>query len=372
MFTTKSGLALAIVSALMLTACEQTADSPPASTAASESTAPSTMPAPAAATACDRQCLIDATDTYVAALVAHDPSAAPLAYNIVFVENVTRKRPGEGLWQSAVSAPTTFAIHVPDEINQAAGYLAMMTWMAAPPAPQGSSPEERAQWEATAEKTELPVMVAFRLKFDGNGKITEAEHLLTPVREQQMVNLQSPRPEIFTEIDEDKRLSHDRLITLGLTYYDALDENDSDLTAFADDCERHENGMITASYKPREGAPGIPGTASTPAVARDCYGQIESGTFQYIDRIENRRVFAADPQTGLVMGLSHFRHPMDNLPYTVTNTDGTQGERNSTNMPFAPFDLPAAHIFKIGADGKMHEIEAMGFTTVLNAPTGWE
>jgi hypothetical protein len=30
-----------------------------------------------------------------------------------------------------------------------------------------------------------------------------------------------------------------------------------------------------------------------------------------IDRIENRRVFAADPATRLVMGLSHFRHPMD-------------------------------------------------------------
>jgi hypothetical protein len=34
--------------------------------------------------------------------------------------------------------------------------------------------------------------------------------------------------------------------------------------------------------------------------------------------------------------------------------------------------LPAAHIFKIGADGKVHEIEAMGFTAPLNSPTGWE
>jgi hypothetical protein len=34
------------------------------------------------------------------------------------------------------------------------------------------------------------------------------------------------------------------------------------------------------------------------------------------------------------MGLSHFRHP---------------------------FDMPAAHIFKIGADGLIHEIEAVGF-----------
>ena len=31
-----------------------------------------------------------------------------------------------------------------------------------------------------------------------------------------------------------------------------------------------------------------------------------------------------------------------------------------------------AHIFKIGADGLVHEIEAMGFGAPYNAPTGWE
>jgi hypothetical protein len=40
-------------------------------------------------------------------------------------------------------------------------------------------------------------------------------------------------------------------------------------------------------------------------------------------------------------------------------------------MNFAPFDLPAAHIFKI-KDGKIHEIEAMGFTAPYESPTGWQ
>ena len=83
-------------------------------------------------------------------------------------------------------------------------------------------------------------------------------------------------------------------------------------------------------------------------------------------------MFAADPQLGLVMGLSHFRHPMTNLPYMVKALDGSTIERNKKNMAFAPFDLPAAHIFKIGADGLVHEIEAMGFTAPYNSPTGWE
>jgi hypothetical protein len=338
-------VAAATAAFLALGACSK-----PAGTAAT---------APAAPETCNRQCLIGKTDAYVAALVAHDISRAPLSDQIVFVENAVKTRPGEGFWKSIVKGPSSFAIHVPDEVNQTAGYLAMMTYMAAPPAPQGTSPEQRAEWAAKTPPVEQPVIVAMRLRFDARGSITEAEHLLSGVREPQMVNLQSPRPGIFTEIPVANRK------------YDALDDNNGELMPFAPDCERHENGMVTASGTPST-APAIPGAAATPQVARDCRQQLNSNTFQYIARIDNRRVFAADPQTGLVMGLSHFRHPMDNLPYKVKTLDGSTIERNKKNMAFAPFDLPAAHIFKIGADGMVHEIEAMGFTAPYNSPTGWE
>jgi hypothetical protein len=76
--------------------------------------------------------------------------------------------------------------------------------------------------------------------------------------------------------------------------------------------------------------------------------------------------------TGLAMGFSHFRHPFDNLPYEVTHTDGSKSQRNKENMPYDPFDMPAAHIFKVGADGLVHEIEAVGFVAPYNSPTGWE
>ena len=41
-------------------------------------------------------------------------------------------------------------------------------------------------------------------------------------------------------------------------------------------------------------------------------------------------------------------------------------------VKFAPFDLPAAHVYKVGGDGKVHEIEASGFMAPPNSPTGWE
>lgn len=355
----------ALASALLLASCGGGEPTPIQTRPTAGSAAP-------AVESCNRQCLLDAANAYIAALVAHDPSRAPLADNVVFVENVQRMQPGEGLWQSVVQGPGRFQVHVPDEINQSVGYLAMMTYMAPPQAPQGVSAGERAAFLANAAPIEQPVIVGMRLQFDGKGRITEAEHLLSGVREAQLVNLQAPRSGIFTEIPVQSRLPHEQLIRIGLSYYDALDDNDGSLAPFAPDCERHENGMITASPDPGLQGPAIPGTAATPRVARDCARQLDSNTFQYIDRIDNRRVFAADPQTGLVMGLSHFRHPMNNLPYLVTNLDGSTSERNSDNLNFAPFDLPAAHIYKIGPDGLIHEIEAMGFSAPLNSPTGWE
>ena len=99
---------------------------------------------------------------------------------------------------------------------------------------------------------------------------------------------------------------------------------------------------------------------------------MDSGSFIYIDRIENRRMVAADPVTGLVMGISHFRHPFTNLPYKVKHIDGSTSERNAENMPYKPFDMPAAHIFKIGPEGTVHEIEAVGIMAPYNAASGWE
>jgi hypothetical protein len=347
--------AAASAALLTLTACSKPSDS--------EATA-------ATGPACNRQCLIDATKAYVAAVAAHDPAKAPLAANVVFVENVTKMKPGEGLWKTVVAGPGSFQIYVPDEANQTAGYIGMMTYMGPQNAPQGAKPEEREEY-AKKPPVAQPVMVAMRLKFDDKGKVVEAEHLLTGVRDAQMANLKTPRPGIFTEIPEGQRKPHDELIRLGASYYDALDDNNGELMPFAPDCERHENGMITASGATAASPPAAI-SSGTPPVDRHCREQLNSNTFQYIARIENRRVFAADPQTGLVMGLSHFRHPMDNLPYKVKALDGTTFERTKKNFSMAPFDLPAAHIFKIGADGMVHEIEAMGFTAPYNSPTGWE
>lgn len=298
----------------------------------------------APAPACDRVCLIAHTERYLAALAAHDPGAAPLADTLLFVENVTRLRPGEGLWKSATGGPGAFSIHVPDVAQQQAGWMGVI-------AQEGK-----------------PVMLALRLRIAG-GRITEAEHIVAAPAGGNMEHLLSVRPGLRSELPASARMPHGALIAVGASYYDALDDNDGAKMPFAPDCQRRENGMTTAG----DGAMGPPNMAAgLPPVAHDCKGQLDTGSFTYIDRIEHRRMVAADPVTGLVMGFSHFRHPMTNLPYSVRHVDGSTSERNKANMPYAPFDMPAAHIFKIGADGLVHEIEAVGFIAPYNAPTGRE
>ena len=305
----------------------------------------------AAKPVCDRDCLIKLTDAYVASFARHNAEGVPLSNEVRIVENVTPIKVGEGLWQDVTTGPTQFQVHVPDPVKETAGWIGMV------------------------ERGGKPTVVAIRLKLDEKGSIVEAEHLYsdidtsTPMGRAQLANLQTVRPGLLADVPEANRMTEDALIKLGATYYDALDDNDGTKMPFAADCERHENGMVTAGA---DSGPGPNGPQPHP-VARDCAGQLSSGVFTYIDHIDNRRVFAADPVTGLVMGLSHFRHPMDFKSYPVTAADGTRlTYSRDKEMKFDPFDLPAAHIFKVGADGKVHEIEAMGFTTKLNSPTGWE
>jgi hypothetical protein len=284
---------------------------------------------------CNRACLKDLAKSYVAALVAHDPSKVPLAADVKFVENVTPMKPGEGLWKTASEAPTTFAIYVPDPVAEQVGFIGIM------------------------KADGKPVELALRLKVR-HGQIVEAEHLVAAnLRANTLANLRTPRAGLLAVVPKDERSSHAQLLKIGATYYEALVKGDGSLSPFADDCERHENGMITTGNA-MMGAP-----AGSPKLG--CATQLNTKVMSYIKRIEPRRVWIADTQTGLVFGLSQFRHPMKEDHVDIIGYPGV----TRVPMKFKPFDLPAAHIFKV-SDGKIHEIEAMGFMAPYDAKTGWE
>lgn len=290
---------------------------------------------------CDRQCLIDLSDKYVAALVAHDPAKVPLAANAVSVENMKAIKPGEGLWQSLAAGPDKFVIHVPDPVSEEVGVMAVA--------------------KGTDAK---PVMFAVRLKWAG-GKIVEAEHLVgnTPAASA-MANLQEPRPALLRPVPYEYADSRGRLIWLGKSYYDALDDNNSKESSFADDCERHENGFQTARNPMTR--PGV-GNVNDPSFAYlgglGCAAQMDTNMWEYISTIHHRRVEIADPVTGLVWGMSHFQHDFTKQDFKLIGVPWTQVR----HMNYKPFDMPAVHIFKVWG-GRIHEIEAVGWTAPYKTP----
>lgn len=303
----------------------------------------------AAAQDCDRACLIKLSDDYVAALAAHNPKAVPLDANIITVENLKKIKPGEGLWSAATSGATDFVIHVPDPVSQQVGIMAVL---------------------GGADKK--PVLVGIRLKLD-KGKITEAEHIIgNALGETQLANLQKPRPALMREVLEDYADSRGRLIWIGKSYYDALDNNNSQLSPMADDCERRENGFQTARNPMVRPAGTGPTSGQADAAfaylgGLGCAAQMDTNMWEYISRIENRRVEIADTVTGLVWGMSHFHHDFTKKEFALLNVPGTTVRHINNN----PFDMPAIHIYKVWG-GKIHEIEAVGLTTTYMSPTGWE
>jgi hypothetical protein len=293
---------------------------------------------PSRGAACDRACLKHTVDNYMSALVAHDPSRVAFAPDLKLVENTVPMKPGEGLWKTASALPTTFRIYVPDPVSEEVGFMCVM------------------------QANNKPVMLALRLKIR-DGKITEAEHLIASnLSEKSLKNLQRPRPGLLLVVPPSERIPRAEMLKVGLSYYSALVDGVGKEAPFADDCLRHENGMQTTG-NPRDPSRGPMGVIGS----MGCSAELDTKVMSYIKRIEPRRVEIADPVTGLVFGLSQFRQPMVEKSVKIVGVPGV----DSVPMNFKPFDLPAAHIFKIRG-GKIHEIEAMGTMMPYDSKTGWE
>ena len=310
-------------------------------------------------TSCDRACLLGIADTYLAALTAHDPSKAPLAPTARFTEQAQPLKVGEGLWRTVTQGPTAFKLPVADPVAGQIGVIVMLRAnMPRPPGPALT---------AVAPPPDPPgpaaVQLALRLKVE-NRQITEAEHLIARITSpNQLANLQTLRPGLLAPVPARERSPRNLMLLIANSYYDAIVQSDGTVAPFADDCGRRENGMHTAGVGRPANAP--PGPGGGPP--QGCAEQLTARAMSYIRSIDLRRVWIADEETGLAFGLTMFRHPMDERFVTLLNPDGTTTQRP---MNFNPFDLEAAHIFKIRG-GQIHEIEAMGFVLPLYSKNGW-
>ena len=299
---------------------------------------------PAAAQDCDRACLIALADTYAGALVAHNPGALRWAPGAVVMENLAPIAAGEGAFTSITGeGDDSYAVHVADPVSGQVGLLALMV-------------------EAGA-----PVLVGIRLKLDASGAIAEAEHLIARnLSPAQLANLRAPRPALMLPVPEAWLDSRAAMIRLGFSYYDALDNGNSLQSNMADDCERRENGFQTARNPMVRERPNGNGQ-NDPIFAYlgglGCAAQMDTNMWEYISRIETRRVDIADPVTGLVWGMSHFEHDFAKQDFPLIGVPWS----NNRHMENRAFDMPAIHIYKVWG-GAIHEIEALGIVMPYQSP----
>ncbi|MGD9158630.1 MAG: hypothetical protein PVG39_09505 [Desulfobacteraceae bacterium] len=287
---------------------------------------------------CTRDCLEKIMDQYLDALGENDPTVIPLAENAILVENNKKIPIGEGLWKTASDGPADFKIIVADEAADEVAFLGVI------------------------EENKNPTIVAIRLKIE-NHRIAKIDHLVIHNEEGEPLNpnMSKVRPALLKRQPKMERISRERMIEIADSYYDAILQDNGDVAPFADECQRRENGGIAANDQTGKSGVDIFSTYK-------CADQLDTGRLSYITDITDRRVFAVDEEKGLVFVFSIFRHSGKPKVMKITGVPGITEFANE----WGPFELPAAHIFKI-RNGKIYEIEAIGYYSAgTGLTTGWE
>ena len=189
-----------------------------------------------AAQNCDRACLKDTMTTYLNALVAQDPSKAPLAANVRFTEDAKELKVGDGFWKKA----TKLGDYRQDFIDVKEQVIA--SWV-------------------IVEESGRPAKLTARLKV-ANRRITEIETLVSGAGGglgggATMVT----RPDMGIAPPAGQRNSREELIRAADHYPKGLTIGGFDKVdaPFAKDAYRLENGMVMAGPGCGRGGPGGPG-----------------------------------------------------------------------------------------------------------------
>ena len=301
---------------------------------------------------CDRACLIGIMDGYMNAIFQHDPkSVPPLALDVRMTENTGQMDVGEGvLWRSKVE-PTSFKIYVADPI---AGQVAEQARLLI----QGRN-----------------ALVAVRLKID-RGKVQEIEQLYDRnINDAAIPLLTSPRPGLVNDVPAPQRTSREVLLRAANSYFDALEGDNGEIGAFAQDCARHENGYQTVNNPPPGGrmmpGPALPnpnteqGKQQLAFSMLTCAQQIDAPspqggkTFSYMKHIRPRRALIIDEQKGVVATFPLFVH------------DGTRRGARPDAPPGMLQNLVTMETFGIRG-GLIHEVEVFPFVTIpYGLGNGW-
>jgi hypothetical protein len=288
-----------------------------------------TAPASAQQTSqgCDRACLRTTLDQYLAAVVKHDPTAAPLVVGFRQTENAINVRPGNGVWKTVTGLGKVQRKYFDPVSGQAAYY-------------------------GTVEEGSETAIVTIRVRVE-NRRLTEAEWFLARANDPGLngprrqggppANLHNPEylaqnPPPDRVVPRNQRSDRDALIRIVDSYFDAITSHDGSVALTHPGCGRVENGTPAPAGKflppgpPRGGGPAAPpagrqnappaaptapaGPAAPPGPAsNDCVGGLQNFN---LSMVVARRIPLVDEEAQVVLAYAVFiRRPGSPTPRNV-------------------------------------------------------
>jgi hypothetical protein len=206
--------------------------------------------------ACDRACLGGMLDRYLAAVVAHDRSKAPLAVGFRQTENAINAAPGKGVWASVTGLGKVQRRYF-DPVTGQVGYYGTLL-----------------------EGSETPI-VTIRLRVEDR-KITEAEWYIARENDPGLngprraggppANLHNPEylelhPPRMSAVPVKERVDRATLGRIVDSYFDAISSHDGSIALTHPGCGRAENGSPAPGGAFLPPAPPRPGQAAAPPPA---------------------------------------------------------------------------------------------------------
>lgn len=293
---------------------------------------------------CDRACLESMVDTYLAAMITHDPARVPAAPDVKFTENTVLMKLGEGAWKTATGVEP-FEIHVDDP---QAGQTVLV---------------------GVLKEGDKATMFVARLKVEAH-RLSEIETIiarnglggawaLVPAK------LVAARPAFTQTLAEPERSPRQKMIAIANSYYEGIERGTGDITPFADDCNRLENGVpLTNNPSFHFALISRSGRQPPNIAAMGCKEQFDTH-FWATDYIDHRRFPVVDEERGLVTAFSTYEaHGTKECAQVV----GFGEVCPANKVPPATLDL--AETFRI-KNGKIHEMESVWTVLPYRTQPGW-
>jgi hypothetical protein len=263
---------------------------------------------------CDRDCLRTMLDRYLAAVVAHDPSKAPLVVGFRQTENAINVAPGRGVWQTVTALGKVQRRYL-DPVSGQAGYYGTVM-----------------EGDATAVAT-------VRLRVE-NRELTEAEWYVARENDPGLGGARQPgrppanlhNPEYLEQhpppqrvVPRNERVNRAALERITQSYFDAITSHDRSVALVHEGCGRAENGTpapggaFLPPAPPRAGAqpppPPVAGAQGAQPGVRDCMAGMENFNASMVTA---RRIPLIDEEAQVALALGIFiRRPGSPTPRLV-------------------------------------------------------